>query len=91
DNSAAEKRNRARENARQIAAAQAKKEKTAKIILYSGIGVVVVAVAVIVTLLVVQSARPANPPANYVAGGVSLAKGGTVVQPMNMPEGEESS
>ncbi len=52
-------------------AAQAKKEKTAKIILYSGIGVVVVAVAVIVTLLVVQSARPANPPANYVAGGVS--------------------
>lgn len=91
DNSAAEKRNRARENARQIAAAQAKKEKTAKIILYSGIGVVVVAVAVIVTLLVVQSARPADPPANYVAGGVSLAKGGTVVQPMNMPEGEESS
>lgn len=91
DNSAAEKRNRARENARQIAAAQAKKEKTAKVILYSGIGVVVVAVAVIVTLLVVQSARPANPPANYVAGGVSLAKGGTVVQPMNMPEGEESS
>lgn len=60
DNSAEQKRNRARENARQIAAAQAKKEKTAKVILYSGIGVVVVAVAVIVTLLVVQSAKPAT-------------------------------
>ncbi|WP_453985518.1 DsbA family protein [Brevibacterium casei] len=90
DNSAEQKRNRARENARQIAAAQAKKEKTAKVILYSGIGVVVVAVAVIVTLLVVQSAKPATPPANYVAGGVNLAKGGAVVQPMNMPKGEES-
>ena len=40
DNSAEQKRNRARENARQIAAAQAKKEKTAKTILYVGIAVV---------------------------------------------------
>ncbi|GAA1616745.1 MULTISPECIES: DsbA family protein [Brevibacterium] len=91
DNSAEQRRNKARENARQIAAAQAKKEKTAKTILYSGIGVVVVAVAVIVTLLIVQQAQPAVSPANYVAGGVNVARDNTVVQPMNMPEGEESS
>ena len=52
NNSADDKRNRARENARQIAANQAKKEKTAKTILYTGIAVVVVAVLAVVLSLI---------------------------------------
>ncbi len=90
DNSAEQRRNRARENARQIAAAQAKKEKTAKTILWSGIAVVVVVVAAVVGVLIYQQAQPGTTPANFVAGGVSLAKGDTVVQPKTMPEGETS-
>ncbi|WP_309132248.1 thioredoxin domain-containing protein [Brevibacterium sp.] len=90
DNSAEQRRNKARENARQIAAAQAKKEKTAKVILWSGIAVVVVVVAAVVGVLIFQQSKPGLTPANFVAGGVSIAKGNTVVQPKSMPEGEKS-
>ncbi|RBP65547.1 protein-disulfide isomerase [Brevibacterium sanguinis] len=90
DNSAEQRRNRARENARQIAAAQAKKEKTAKTILWSGIVVVVLVVVAVVGVLIFQQAQPGKTPANLVAGGISLAKGNTVVQPKTMPEGETS-
>ncbi|WP_350269624.1 thioredoxin domain-containing protein [Brevibacterium sp. CBA3109] len=90
NNSADNRRNQARENARQIAAAQDKKEKTAKTILYVGIGVVVVVVAAVVGVLIFQQSKPGMTPANYAAGGVSLAKDAAVVQPKQMPEGEES-
>lgn len=90
NNSGENRRNKARENARQIAAAQDKKEKTAKTILYVGIGVVVVVVAAIVGVLIFQQSKPGVTPANYVAGGVSMAKDGQVVQPKQMPDGEES-
>lgn len=90
NNSGENRRNKARENARQIAAAQDKKEKTAKTILYMGIGVVVVVVAAIVGVLIFQQSKPGITPANYVAGGVSMAKDGQVVQPKQMPDGEES-
>ena len=90
NNSADDKRNRARENARQIAANQAKKEKTAKTILYTGISVVVVAVLAVVSVLVIQQNKPAVSPSNYVADGITAAKDNTLVQPLKMPEGEES-
>ncbi|HCG55011.1 MULTISPECIES: thioredoxin domain-containing protein [Brevibacterium] len=90
NSSADNRRNQARENARQIAAAQDKKEKTAKTILYVGIGVVVVVVAAVVGVLIFQQSKPGMTPANYAAGGVSLAKDAAVVQPKQMPEGEES-
>ena len=90
NNSADDKRNRARENARQIAANQAKKEKTAKTILYTGIAVVVVAVLAVVSVLVIQQNKPAVSPSNYVADGITAAKDNTLVQPLKMPEGEES-
>ncbi|GAA1863976.1 DsbA family protein [Brevibacterium marinum] len=89
NNSGDDRRNKARENARQIAAAQDKKEKTAKTILYVGIGVVVVVVLAVVGFLLFQQNKPGVTPANYVGGGVSLAKDG-VVQPKQMPDGEES-
>lgn len=90
NNSGDNRRNQARENARQIAAAQAKKEKTAKTILYVGIGVVVVVVAAVVGVLIFQQSKPGITPANYVANGVSMAKDGEVVQPKQLPDGEES-
>ncbi|UVI35481.1 DsbA family protein [Brevibacterium spongiae] len=85
-----DKRNRARENARQIAANQAKKEKTAKTILYAGIGVVIVAVLAVVGVLIFQQSKPATNPDNYVAGGISIGKDDALVQPLNMPEGKTS-
>ena len=86
NNSGDNRRNQARENARQIAAAQAKKEKTAKTILYVGIGVVVVVVAAVVGVLIFQQSKPGITPANYVANGVSMAKDGDVVPPKQLPE-----
>ncbi|WP_209370847.1 DsbA family protein [Brevibacterium renqingii] len=85
-----DKRNRARENARQIAANQAKKEKTAKTILYVGIAIVIVAVLGVVGVLIFQQNKPAVSPENYVADGITVAKDDTLVQPKKMPEGEES-
>ena len=90
NNSADQRRNKARENARQIAAAQDKKEKTAKTILYVGIAVVVVVVLVVVGVLIFQQNKPGGTPDNFVDSGVSMAKDGEVVQPKEMPEGEES-
>ncbi|SMY01443.1 Protein-disulfide isomerase [Brevibacterium sp. 239c] len=90
DKSGDNRRNQARENARRIAEAQNKKERTAKTILYVGIGVVVVVVAAIVGVLIFQQSKPGITPANVVAGGVSMAKDGEVVQPKQMPKGEES-
>jgi protein-disulfide isomerase len=86
-----DRRNRARENARQIAANQAKKEKTAKTILYVGIGVVIVAVIAVVGVLVFQQNKPAANPDNYVASGINVGKDSALVQPLKMPEGESSS
>lgn len=90
NNSGDQRRNKARENARQIAAAQEKKEKTAKTILYAGIAIVVAVVLVVVGVLIFQQNKPGGTPDNFVDGGVSMAKDGEVVQPKKMPEGEES-
>src|SRR5699024_7969288 len=84
-----DKRNRARENARQIAANQAKKEKTSNTMLYVGIAVVVVVVPAVVGVLLFQQNKPAVSPENYVADGLTVGKDNTPVQPLKMPEGEE--
>lgn len=89
-----ERRQAAREKARQIAQAQANREKRAKTILWSGIAVVVVAVIAVIVVLIVQSSRPAVGPAAMVNGGVTLTqgeKGTTVVahptDKENVPDG----
>lgn len=89
-----ERRQAAREKARQIAQAQANREKRAKTILWSGIGVVVVAVIAVIVVLIVQSSRPAVGPVSMVNGGVTLTKGDdgavAVAHPSdkeNVPEG----
>ena len=86
--SANDRRANAREQARQIAAAQAKKEKTVKTVLYTGIAVVVVAVVAVVGTLVWQSSRPVAPPQNMVSGTVAFAAGDDGLQAVQ-PQGEE--
>ncbi len=78
--SAADRRQAAREKARQLAEAQAKREKTARTILYTGVGVVVVAVLAVVIFLIVQAAQPTPGPKNYTAGSITLASDGEQVQ-----------
>src|SRR5699024_5429168 len=87
NNSPDDNRNRARENARQIAATQAKKEKTAKTILYVATAVIVVAVLAVLGALIFQQNKPAVSPENYVADGLTVGKDNTPVQPLKMPEG----
>src|SRR5699024_322084 len=84
-----DRRNTAREQARQIAAAQAKKEKTVKTILYVGIAGVVVAVIAVVSTLVWQSSRPVAPPQAMVSGTVAYAAGDDGLQSVQ-PQGEEA-
>ena len=72
--SPSDKRQTARDKARSIAQQQAQREKTAQRILYSGIAVVVCAVAVVVTVLLVQAAKPVTGPSTYVSGSITLAK-----------------
>lgn len=83
---AADRRAAAREKARQLAEAQAKRERTSKIVLRTGVGVVIVAIAAIVTFLIVQSMQPAVAPSTYVAGGMTSAKNGAVAAPGSTAE-----
>jgi protein-disulfide isomerase len=89
NSSADDRRANAREKARQIAAAQAKKEKTAKTILYTGIAVVVVAVIAVVGTLVWQSSRPAPAPVGMVSGTVAFGPGEDGGLQAVQPQGEE--
>lgn len=74
--SSEERRSAAREQARQIAEAQAKREKTVKVIVYSSIAVVVAAVLVVVGALVWNSTRPTAAPQNLASGAFALASDG---------------
>lgn len=85
-----DRRQAAREKARQVAQAQAKREKRAKTILWSGIGVVVVAVIAVIATLIVQSSRPAPGPVAMVNGGVTLAKSGKGVVAVAHPTDKEN-
>jgi protein-disulfide isomerase len=76
NSSADDRRKAAREKARQIAAAQAKRDKTAKTLLYSGFAVVIVAVIVVVTVLVVRSNAPVDSPKAMAGGMIAVAPDG---------------
>lgn len=71
-----DRRAAAREKARQIAEAQARKQKTAKRVLYVGIALVVALVLVVVGVLIYQSTRPAEEPKGYADGAVTFVKDG---------------
>lgn len=84
-----DRRQAARDKARQIAQAQAKREKTAKTVLYSGIGLIVLAVIVVIVVLLVQAARPAPGPSAYSDDSLTLVKGDGGVKAVGAKDGKD--
>jgi protein-disulfide isomerase len=71
-----ERREAAREKARELRDAQKKKERRNRVFIQSGIGVVVVAVLAIIALVIVNNIRPPVPgPANMASDGVVVGTG----------------
>ena len=78
-----DRREMARESARQLREEQQKKEKRNRWLLRGGIGVGLIAAAVIVALVVVGSQGPAAPgPLNMASDGVLLTGDGTNIVPV---------
>ena len=68
-----ERRDAAREKARQDRVRQQKREKRGRLVLQLSIGLVVVAIVAVVSVIIVNSVRPAGPgPANMASGGITL-------------------
>lgn len=83
-----DRRAAAREKARQIAEAQARKQKTAKRVLYIGVALVAALVLVVVGVLIYQSTRPADQPQGYSDGSVTFVKDGDGVALTEDPAGD---
>ncbi len=70
-----ERREQAREQAKQAREKQRKKEKRNRFFLQGGVALVLIAIAGVVTLLVVQAVKPAGPgPANMASYGLVIGK-----------------
>lgn len=68
-----ERRDAAREKARQERLRQQKREKRSRAVLQLSIGVVIVAIVAVVAVIIVNSVRPPGPgPANMANGGITL-------------------
>lgn len=77
-----ERRDAAREKARQERLRQQKREKRNRAVLQLSIGVVIVAIVAVVAVIIVNSVRPPGPgPANMANGGITLAGADLAVVP----------
>jgi protein-disulfide isomerase len=75
-----ERRDAAREKAREQRAAQQRREKRNRMLLQTGIGVVVLAIIAVVSIVLVNAIRPPGPgPRNMASGGISIQAGGKAV------------
>jgi protein-disulfide isomerase len=71
-----ERREAAREKAKVLREQQRKKDLRNRIFLFGGLGVVVIAIGVAVTLIIVSAIRPAGPgPQNMASDGVTVGQG----------------
>ncbi|PPF88552.1 hypothetical protein C5B96_02595 [Subtercola sp. Z020] len=71
-----QRREAAREKAKQLREAQRRKDIRNRAILFSGLGVVVIAIVVCVVLIVSSSAKPAGPgPLNMASDGIKISQG----------------
>jgi len=85
-----ERREQARENARQLREEHKKRDRRNRLFLQGGIILGVVAVAAIVVLLIVTSVRPAGPgPRNMASGGIQFTTGFEVTSTPALAEGAE--
>ena len=75
-----DRRDAAREKARQLREQRQKKERRRKIFLQGGLGLVVIAVVAIVAVILVTANRPAGPgPANMASDGIKIGQDFTAV------------
>ncbi|SMQ71854.1 thioredoxin domain-containing protein [Agreia sp. VKM Ac-1783] len=71
-----ERREAAREKAKVLREQQRKKDIRNRIFLFGGLGVVVIAIGIAVTLIIVSAIKPAGPgPMNMASDGVTVSKG----------------
>ncbi len=85
-----DRREAAREKAKELRAAQRRKELRNRVLLQGGIIVAVLAVVAIVAVFVVSSIRPASGgPANMASDGIVLGQGLEVQQTEALPAGAE--
>ncbi len=72
-----ERRDAAREKARQQRVRQQRRERRNRVVLQASIGVVIVAIVAVVAVIIVNSVRPPGPgPRNMANGGISLQGSG---------------
>lgn len=84
-----ERREQAREEARELREAARKKEKRNRIFLQSGIIVGILAIAAVVALIIVSSVKPASPgPQNMASDGLLIQAGGEVLRTPALQPGE---
>jgi protein-disulfide isomerase len=70
-----ERREAAREKARQLREEQKRRERRNKAVLFTGIGIATVAIIAIVAFIIVNSIRPAGPgPANMASDGIKIGQ-----------------
>lgn len=85
-----ERRQQAREQAKVARETQQKKERRNRLALQGGIVAGIIAIAVIVTLVIVQSVKPEGPgPKNMASGGVVFDQGFEVATTPALKAGEE--
>jgi len=87
-----ERREAARQRAQKIRTQQKRRQRGTRLGLQIGLGVVIVAAATIVTLVLVDSTKPAGPgPANMSQGGITIGQGLRAVGASSSPEPSASS
>lgn len=85
-----EKRQEARDKARSLREAQAKKSKRNKVLIQSSLGVAVVTVIAVVAVLIITSLRPPGPgPANMQSDGIKIGEGFSAVRTPALAPDEE--
>src|SRR3954451_20756657 len=71
-----QRRDAAREKARQLREEQKKKDRRKRILLQTGIGVALIAIVAIVVVIITSSVRPAGPgPKNMASDGILFTQG----------------
>ena len=86
-----ERREVAREKAKQLRIDQKKKDRRNRFLLQGGIGVVAIATVVIVAVVIMGSIRPAGPgPANMASDGILLGEGMSAVETAALQPGSDA-
>ena len=86
-----ERREVAREKAKQLRIDQKKKDRRNRVLLQGSIGVVAIAIVVVVAVVIMGSIRPAGPgPANMASDGILLGEGMTAVETTALQPGSDA-